>query len=82
MHSAILNQIEEMIGRLSRQEQLWLIQRLAHRLWEGSIKSQIPKESDFKSQLVAVAADSEIQAELQRIDHEFGVTETDGLESE
>ena len=39
----------------------------------------MPKRADFKSQLAAMAADPEIQAELQKIDREFGVTESDGL---
>jgi len=42
----------------------------------------MPKRVAFKSQLVAMAADPEIQVELQRIDCEFGVTESDGLEFE
>ena len=82
MHSAVLNQIEEMTGRLSRKEQLWLIEQLAHRLREGSIKSDISKQPAFKSQIVAMAADPEVQAELQKINHEFGITEADGLEFE
>ncbi len=79
MHSTILNQIEEMVGCLSRREQLRLIEQLAHRLREGSKNSDVSRQSN--SQLVAMAADAEVQAELQKIDHEFGVTEADGLES-
>jgi len=79
MHSAILNQIEEMIDYLSRKEQLWLIEQLAHRLREDSTKSDISKQTAFTSQLVAMAADSEVQDEVQKIDNEFGVTEADGL---
>ena len=82
MHSTILNQIEERLGCLSRKEQLWLIEQLAHRLRNGSTKSDISKQPDFKSQLVAMATDTEVQAELQKIDREFGMTEADGLEFE
>ncbi len=95
MHSVVLNQIEEMTRRLSRKEQLCslrsptpsaygttLIEQLAHCLREGSIKNDISKQTAFKSQIVAMAADPEVQAELQKIDHEFGVTEADGLEFE
>ena len=82
MHSTVLNQIEEMTRRLSRKEQLWLIEQLAHRLREGSIKNDISEQTTFKNQIVAMATDPEVQAELQKINHEFGVTEADGLEFE
>mgnify|MGYP001066963636 CR=1 FL=1 len=41
MTSPILSQIEKTIGHLSRKEQLWLIERLAHRLREESVKTDI-----------------------------------------
>jgi len=53
--SPILSQIEKTIGHLSREEQLWLIERLAHRLREESVKSDIVEQTAFKSQLVAMA---------------------------
>ena len=81
MTSPILSQIEKTIGHLSREEQLWLIERLAHRLREESVKSDIVEQTAFKSQLVAMATDPEIRVELKRIDQEFAVTEADGLES-
>lgn len=82
MLSPMLNEIEGMISRLSRKEQLWLIEQLAHRLREGSMKSHAPEQPDFKSQLVAMADDPEVQAELRKIDEEFAVTESNGLEME
>lgn len=82
MPSAVLNQIEETISRLSRKEQLWLIEQIAHHLREGSTRSDIWKRHTVKDQLVAMASDIEIQSELQRIDQEFTITEVDGLESE
>ena len=82
MHSTVLNQIEKMTRRLSRKEQLWLIEQLAHRLREDSIKTDTYKQTAFKNQIAAMAADPEVQTELQKINHEFGVTETDGLEFE
>lgn len=82
MHSGLLNQIEATIDHLSHEEQLWLIEQLAHRIRGSSIKSNISKQTTFKSQLIAMAEDPEIQTELQKIDREFGVTETDGLEFE
>ena len=81
MTSPILSQIEKTIGHLSREEQLWLIERLAHRLREESVKTDIVEQTAFKSQLVAMATDPEIRLELKRIDQEFAVTEADGLES-
>lgn len=80
MPSPVLDQIEKTITRLSREEQLWLIEQLAHHLREGSIKRDMPEQSTFESQLVAMASDPEIQAELQKIDQEFAITEADGLE--
>ena len=81
MHSPVLGQIEKIIGRLSREEQLWLIEQLAHRLLEDSMKSDKVEQATFESQLVAMATDPQIRAELQKIDREFAVTEEDGLES-
>lgn len=82
MHSATLSQIEEIILRLSREEQLWLIEQLAHYLREGSAKGDVSVKTVFENQLAAMAADPEIQAELQKISREFSVTEADGLEPE
>lgn len=81
-HLAVLNQVGEMIEHLSYKEQLWLIEKLAHSLQEGSIKSDALEQAVFKDQLVAMAADSEIQAELHKIEQEFNITEGDGLELE
>jgi hypothetical protein len=49
---------------------------------KGSAKGDTPEQAAFKSQVAAMAAGPEIQAELQRVDREFGVTEADGLEFE
>lgn len=82
MHLGILEQIEGMINRLSREEQLWLIELLAHRLREESIGIENSHKDKLESQLVAMASDPEIQAELQEINREFVVTEADGLEND
>jgi hypothetical protein len=82
MSSLTLNEIEEIISRLSRKEQLWLIEQLAHRLQEDLMKNNLPEQTLFKNQLAAMANDPEVQAELQKIDQEFAVTEADGLERE
>ena len=67
MHSPVLEQIEGMICLLSREEQIWLIERLAHDLRESEAKSRIPEQVTLKSQLAAMAADPEVQAELRRV---------------
>ena len=81
MFSPALSQVEKTIDRLSRENQLWLIEQLAHRLREDSMRNKPVEQSVFESQLSAMAMDSEIRTELQKIDREFAVTEADGLES-
>ncbi len=81
MSSEVLCQIEETFSHLHHDEQLWLIEQLVHRLREDSMKSDAIEQAAFESQLAAMATDHEIQAELQEIDQEFGVTEADGLEN-
>lgn len=81
MRSPVLEQIEGMIRLLSREEQIWLIERLAHDLRESEARSRIPEQVTLKSQLAAMAADPEVQTELRKIEYEFSVTESDGLES-
>ena len=81
MPSPVLNQLEKGIVYLSREEQLWLIEQLAHRLREDSMKRETVEQVAFESQLAAMATDPEIRAELQKIDREFAVTEADGLEN-
>jgi hypothetical protein len=76
MNSSVLSQIEEGINQLSLDEQLWLIEQLAHRIRENTLKQSV-----WDSQLAAMAADSEVQNELQKIDEEFAVAEADGLET-
>jgi len=68
MNSSVLSQIEESINQLSLDEQLWLIEQLVHRIRENTLKQSV-----WDSQLVAMAADPEIQNELQKIDEEFAV---------
>ena len=75
MNIPVLSQIEEHISRLSAEEQLWLIARVAQRL-----SAQLTTQSPAEAQLVAMAADPEMQAELRTIAEEFAYTEADGLE--
>jgi len=79
MSSTVLIQIERTISHLSHDEQLWLIEQLAHNLQK--VESDAVEQTAFESQLAEMATDPEIQAELREIDREFAVTEADGLES-
>lgn len=76
MISPVLSQIEESINQLSVDEQLWLMEQLAHRIRESTLK-----QSFWDTQLAAMAADPEIQNELQTIGEEFAFAEADGLET-
>ena len=76
MNLAVLSQIEKRIHQLSFAEQLWLIERVAQR-----IREQLVAQSAFEHQLVAMAADSDIQQELQRIEEEFAPFAADGLDT-
>ena len=76
MNSLALSQIEESINRLSLDEQLWLMEQLAHRIRENTLKQSV-----WDNQLAAMAADPEIQRELQKISEEFAFAEADGLET-
>jgi hypothetical protein len=76
MNMPVLTQIQENINRLSSDEQLWLIEWLARR-----VREKTGAQSVWEKQLADMAADPEIQSELQRIDAEFAVAEADGLEA-
>lgn len=75
MNSINLSQIEKKINLLSRTDQLRLIERILRRWRQRDLK----EENSFEQQLTAMAADKEIQRELQKINKEFIVTEMDGL---
>ncbi|MFL5803138.1 MAG: hypothetical protein ACJ8CR_15550 [Roseiflexaceae bacterium] len=78
MTTPTLERIETDIAQLSLIEQLWLMERLAHRIRQHALRPLIVQESD----LTAMAADPAIQQELQQIDAEFAMTELDGLDNE
>ncbi len=71
-----LSQIEHKIIQLSREEQLLLIERTVHHLREKNLED----ESFIESQLAAMAIDPEIQTEMKKINEEFTVTASDGLD--
>ncbi len=72
---SILNELEENIRRLPLDDQLLLIERVSHR-----IRTDISGKMDIDAQLSEMAADPEIQKELQEIEQEFSTTEKDGLD--
>ena len=78
MTTATLEHIETDIAQLSLAEQLWLMERLAHRIRQSSLRPLIVQEGD----LAAMAADPAIQHEVQQIAAEFALTELDGLDPE
>lgn len=77
MDQAILSQIEDTFGNLSFSEQLWLIERLVHKVHQNSLR----QTSNPDNELALMAADPEIQNELQKIEQEFSYAEIDGLEN-
>jgi hypothetical protein len=79
MRAIILNEIEEKVSQLTHEEQLWLIEGLVRRLREDSKNPNSFDQEFFYNQLVVMANDPEIQAELKQIDQEFAITEADGL---
>lgn len=78
MTTPTLERIETDIAQLSLTEQLWLMERLAHRIRQSSLRSLRVEAAD----LAAMAADTAIQYEIQQIATEFAVTELDGLDPE
>ena len=71
---SLLIELEENISRLSLDEQLLLIERVTQR-----IRINRYSKTDIDAQLSEMAADPEIQRELQEIELEFSATEQDGL---
>jgi hypothetical protein len=76
MTTPVLEQIEADIEHLSLAEQLWLMERLVHRIRTRTLRTPPVQESD----LVAMAHDPAIQRELAQMNAEFAATEADGLD--
>jgi hypothetical protein len=76
MTTPTLERIETDIAQLSLTEQLWLMERLAHRIRQSSLRPLNVQEED----LAAMAADPAIQHEIQQIAAEFALTELNGLD--
>jgi hypothetical protein len=77
MTTPMLEQIEADIEHLSLAEQLWLMERLAHRIRKRTLHAPPVQESD----LVVMAYDPAIQREVAQINAEFAATEANGLDS-
>jgi len=76
MATPALSEIESEFARLSSEDQLALLERLVHRARLAASGNRDSWEAD----LSAMAADPEMQRELNRINVEFATTEADGLE--
>ena len=77
MNQPVISQIEDTFSKLSVSEQLLLIERLVHQVHKKTLK----QSTDLENQLTLMAADPQIQNELERIEEEFAYAEADGLEN-
>lgn len=75
MATSNIEDIEKKIKELSRDEQLCLFERLAHKMRGDALN----KQKTIEAQLTAMAFDPEIQLEIRKINSEFTGTELDGL---
>ena len=75
MNQSMISQIEDTFSRLSIPEQLLLIERLVHQVHKSTLK----QPTDLENQLALMAADPQIQNELEKIEEEFAYAEADGL---
>lgn len=74
MSSAAVLEIEEKIQHLRLEDQLWIIERTAHRLRGTPQESAVSEPSWLQSQLTAMSHDPEVQAELRAIERESAPT--------
>lgn len=76
MYATNIERIEDEINQLPFSDQLWLVERMMHRL-----RLQTPTaRPSLENQLAAMAHDPDIQRELREIEMEFAGTEADGLD--
>ena len=80
MKRQLLPQIEKSIEALPHEQQLKLIEKIVQRLRRELPTSNNQEQTEFERQLEKMAADFQIQSELQSINDEFSETESDGLE--
>jgi hypothetical protein len=75
MTASKVNEIESQFAKLSPAAQSDLVERLVRRMRER----RDPNHSEWEAGLTAMAADPEMQKELNRAHSEFSGTEADGL---
>lgn len=73
-----LEQLVADIDQLALSDQLWLMERLAHRIRQRTLDTPTIDEQS----LLAMANDPAIQQELDLIAAEFASAEADGLDDE
>ncbi|MHC5938678.1 hypothetical protein [Nostoc sp.] len=82
MNSPHLLKIERDLRALSLEELEWLLELMTRQVQERKqISDNFTDVKYMNEQLAAMASDLDIQAEIASINHEFGVTEMDGLEN-
>ncbi|BAY98916.1 hypothetical protein NIES37_28940 [Tolypothrix tenuis PCC 7101] len=80
MISPYLQEIERDLSNLSLEELEWLLERVESKVQEKKqLSHQLANVQSMNQQLAAMANDLDIQREIASINHEFGVTEMDGL---
>ena len=67
MNLTTLSQVEQQINQLSKPEQLWLIERIIHRMRNQDQSDQ----GKMENRLYEMASDQEVQNELKEIEKEF-----------
>lgn len=77
MTTVMVEQLDAAIAQLSFTDQLWLVERLVHRLRTRTLPPLTITDHD----LAAMATDPTMYHLIQQINDEFLVTEGDGLES-
>ncbi|MBE9008500.1 hypothetical protein IQ259_26505 [Fortiea sp. LEGE XX443] len=81
MNSPHLIKIEHDLSILSLEELEWLLKRIEKQVQERKkISNNLTDAKYLNEQLVAMASDLEMQTEIDSINHEFYLTEMDGLE--
>ncbi|MDF0555855.1 hypothetical protein [Kamptonema sp. UHCC 0994] len=81
MISQTLLEIERSILSLSIEEQLWLLERIAHQVRERTYTAHKLGDAKYmEEQIAMMALDPDIQVEIAAINQEFVVAEIDGLE--
>jgi hypothetical protein len=76
MATASIEEIEDQFAQLPRETQCRVIERLVHRL---QCSEATPSRGNWEAGLAAMAADPEVQCELEQIEREFAPIEADGL---